>query len=129
MEYKKWLTYWKKCLSDSLKSDIDIDKLQNFEIEDFNMKNDVISDLKNVNRLIDFEENRINKKRGIENKDNENWIPINKVQIVITPLKIKPTTEHLVYLKDKNPKFPFWFSAQLDRYGNLQIPDETFPIF
>jgi hypothetical protein len=32
-------------------------------------------------------------------------------------------------LKDKKPKFPFWFSAILDRKGKLYIPEETYPLF
>lgn len=129
MEDKKWLTYWKKSLSDSLKADIDIEKLQHFEIENFKMESQSITELEKVNKLIDFEESRINKKKGIPNKESENWISINEIQIVISPIKIKPTTENLVMLKDKKPKFPFWFFAQIDRNGKLQIPEETFPVF
>jgi GTPase SAR1 family protein len=129
MEDKKWLTYWKKSLSDSLKADIDIEKLQHFEIENFKMESQLISELEKVNKLIDFEEIRINKKKGIPNKESENWISLNELQIVISPIKIKPTTENLVMLKDKKTKFPFWFFAQIDRNGKLQIPEETFPVF
>ena len=129
MEDKKWLTYWKKSLSDSLKADIDIEKLQHFEIENFKMESQLISELEKVNKLIDFEESRVNKKKGVANKESENWISFNDLQIVISPIKIKPTTENLVMLKDKKSKFPFWFSAQIDRNGKLQIPEETFPVF
>lgn len=129
MEDKKWLKYWKKSLSDSLKADIDIEKLLHFEIENFRMECQLISELEKVNKLIDFEESRINKKKGIPNNESENWISLNELQIVISPIKIKPTTENLVMLKDKKPKFPFWFFAQIDRNGNLQTPEETFPIF
>lgn len=129
MEDKKWLSYWKKSLSDSIKADIEIEKLQHFEFENFKMESPLISELEKVNKLIDFEESRINKKKGISDKENENWISLNELQIVISPIKIKPTTENLVLLKDKKPKFPFWFFAQIDRKGVLKIPKETFPIF
>ena len=129
MEYKKWLTYWKKSLSDSLKADIDIEKQHHFEIENFKMESQLITELEKVNKLIDYEESRINKNKGIQKKESENWISLNELKIVISPIKIKPTTENLVILKDKKPKFPFWFFAQIDRNGNLQIPEETFPVF
>ena len=129
MEDKKWLTYWKKNLSDSLKADIDIEKLQHFEIENFKMECQLITELEKINRLIDFEESRINKKKGISNKESESWISLNQLQIVISPIKIKPTTENLVMLRDHRPKFPFWFFAEIGRNGSLQIPEETFPIF
>ena len=32
-------------------------------------------------------------------------------------------------MKDKKSKFPFWFFAQINRNGKLQIPEETFPVF
>lgn len=129
MEDVRWLKYWKKGLSDSLKADIEIEKLEHFEIENFEMQTRSISELDKVNLLIDFEEARLNKKRGISDRDSENWVRLNKIQIVISPIKIKATTDNLVMLKDKKPKFPFWFFAILDREGRLGIPEETFPIF
>jgi hypothetical protein len=128
MESKKWLTYWKQSLSDSLRADINIEKLKHFEIENFKMEIEVISELEKVNDLIDFEEKRINKKKGISNKDSKNWIKLNEIQIVISPIKIKPATGELVLAENKI-KFPFWFFAQLDREGKLQVPEETFPVF
>jgi len=129
MEYKKWLTYWKKSLSDSLKADINIDKLQHFEIDSFEIDIQQIEDLISVNNLIDFEETRINKKKGALSKESENWVALDEVQVLISPIKIKPTTENLVFLKDKQPKFPFWYFAKLDRKGRLQVPEEYFPVF
>lgn len=124
-----WLTYWKKSLSDSLKADIDIEKSDYFEIEQFNISQSTINELKKVNKLIDTEEIRINKKKGITSKDHKDWIELNYLQILIAPFKLKPTTEHQVYLKDKKPKFPFWYTAQIDRSGHLNIPLDTFPVF
>ncbi len=129
MKYKQWLTYYKKSLSDSLQSDLDIEKHQYFEIANFKIANNRISDIEEVEKLIDYQEKKVNKEKGITDKDSEDWISLHKVQVVISPFKIKPTTEHLVYLKDKKPKFPFWFSAKLDRTGKLHIPEEIFPIF
>ncbi|WPO89315.1 DEAD/DEAH box helicase [Chryseobacterium sp. HR92] len=128
-EHYKWLTYWKKNLADSLNTNIEIDGAQHFEIEDFNIEDNSISDLKKVNTLIDYEERRINEKRGIKNKDDEDWITIDHIFVVIAPFKLKPASDHLVHLKDKKPKFPFWYSAYLDRNGKLYIPDEMFPLF
>lgn len=119
MEYKKRLTYWKKSLSDSLKEDINIDKLQHFEIDNFEIGIQQIENLISLNSLIDFEEARINKKKGALSKESENWVALDEVQILISPIKIKPTTEKIVFLKDKEPKFPFWYFAKLNRNGRL----------
>lgn len=129
MEQKKWLTYWKKSLSDSLKADIDIEKLKHFEIENFKINSQVIGQIEQVNKLIDFEEERINKKKGISNKNGENWTKLDSIQILISPFKIVSTPEHLVFLKDKKPKFPFWHYATINRRGELLIPEELFPVF
>lgn len=128
-EHYKWLTYWKKNLADSLNTNIKIEGSQHFEIEDFKIEDNYIADLKKVNTLIDFEERRINEKRGIKNRDDEDWIKIDLIFVVIAPFKLKPVSDHLVHLKDKKPKFPFWYSAYLDRNGKLYIPDEMFPLF
>lgn len=129
MNYKNWITYWKKSLSDSLKADIDIEKSDHFEMEEFDIGHSKVNNLEKINQLIDKEEVRINKKKGITNKEDENWIDLQSLQVLVAPFKIKPTTEHQVYLKDKKPKFPFWYSVQIDRNGYLHIPPDTFPVF
>lgn len=116
-------------LSDSMKADIEIDKLDHFEIEEFDIDTTSIRLTTKVNQLIDKEEIRINKRKGITKKDNEDWISVNDVQVIISPFKLKPTSENLVFLKDKKAKFPFWFFARLDRNGKLSVPMEAFPIF
>ena len=111
---------------------IDIDKLdkqQYFEIENYSIDTQDIQDPIKANNLIDFQEIRINKKKGVEDKNSEKWVSISELDILISPIKIKATTENLVYLKDKKAKYPFWFYAKLNRDGSLNIPEETFPGF
>lgn len=129
MEYKKWLSYWKKCLSDSLKSDIDLEKTNHFEIGDFDINSLHIKQIEKVNKLIDFEESRLNRKKGIISKDSANWSSLDRVQVLIAPLKLVPIPENLVYFKDKVSKSPFMYYVIVDRKGNLLVPEETFPVF
>lgn len=129
MEQKTWLSYWKKSLSDALAIDIDIDRLYHFELESYNFGSHQIEALHEVNLLIDQEEVRVNKKKGIVNRDNEEWMKIDSVQVLIAPFKLVPLPEHLVVLKDKKTKFPFWFYAKLSRNGMLTVPEESFPVF
>ena len=49
MNNKKWIEYWKKSLIDSLKTDIDITKQKHIEIENFDINEPIISDLKQLN--------------------------------------------------------------------------------
>ncbi|WP_159469392.1 AAA domain-containing protein [Dyadobacter sp. 3J3] len=129
MQQKKWINYWKKSLSDSLKADIDIEKLKHFEIQDFKMDSQTIASIVEVNELIDFEEERINKKKGITDKDSKSWERLETIQILIAPIKITPLPEHLIFFKDKKTKFPFWYYTKINRQGILSIPEELFPVF
>ncbi|MEO6686896.1 MAG: AAA domain-containing protein, partial [Dyadobacter sp.] len=129
MEQKKWINYWKKSLSDSLKADIDIEKLKHFEIENFKMDSQTIESIVEVNELIDFEEERINKKKGVTDKKSKSWERLETIQILIAPVKIAPLPEHLIFLKDKKTKFPFWYYAKINRQGVLSLPEELFPVF
>ena len=116
MEDKKWLTYYKKSLSDALKADIVVDKLPHFEIENFKIESNQFLDsaTEGINKLIDKEEEKINRKKGITDKNSKDWIGLSKLEFIIAPIKIKPTPEHLVVLKDKATKFPFWFSVEIN---------------
>jgi len=129
MEQKRWLSYWKKSLSDAQAVDIDIDKFKHFEIEDFDREASRIELIYEVNQLIDFEEVRVNKKKAILDKNNEDWTKLDSITVLIAPFKLVPIPEQLFYLKDKKPKFPFWFYATLNREGELTVPEELFPVF
>ena len=126
---KKWLSYWKKSLSDGMRANIDIAQLPNFEVENFDIHSERLDNLDQVNRIINLEEQKINKAKGIAERSSDNWISIDEVLVLIAPLKIVPLPERLVYLKDKNPLFPFWYYAKLNRRGELNLPDEFFPVF
>lgn len=129
MDTKKWINYWKKGLSDSLKADIDIKKLKYIELEEFRLESLSIKEIELVNSLIDLEEQKINKKKGIPNKESENWEELDNIEVLIAPFKSVPVPEHLIFLKDKGAKFPFWYYANINRNGTLSLPEETSPIF
>lgn len=126
MDNKKWIEYWKKSLIDSLKSDIDITKHKHIEIENFDINEPIILDLKQLNEFIDFEENLLNKKKEISKNDIENWIKIDEVEILISPFKL---IEEQQYNTNKKNKFPFWLFAKINRNGELNLPDEIIPFF
>lgn len=87
-EYKKWLTYWKKNLSDSLNTNIDIEQSEYFEIENFKIEDQSINDVQKVNNLIDIAEQKINDKKGIKNKESDKWIHIEHTSVIIAPFKL-----------------------------------------
>lgn len=128
MEENNWLSYWKKNLSDSLNSDIDVSKFEHFTIQRFDINSTSITNLKEVNRLIDIEEKRVNNAKGVTLVNSENWQKIQVIQILISPFFLQPIPEHQVYTGDYSIKRPFWFYTKIDRAGNLSIPEELFPV-
>lgn len=128
MNQIKWLSYWKKCLADALKSDISINKYLHFHIQNFDFKSSQIENLKEVNRLIDEVEKRINEAKGVTKKKSENWKRIEQIDILISPFRCKPIPNHQVHTIDNRIKYPFWFGAKINRQGLLSKPDEFFPL-
>ncbi|WP_299104077.1 AAA domain-containing protein [uncultured Tenacibaculum sp.] len=123
---KNWLHYYKNSLFDSENLAIDISRIKNlFRQNNSNLSTPLLNK-KNATVLLDAEENRINRLRGITKKDSNNWHKVEDAEILIAPF-------HLQYQTD-NPKFkdkviyPFWVSAKIDRSGNLKPPRELFPL-
>lgn len=124
-----WLQYWKKSLSDGIRANINVAQLPNFEIEHFDIHSETMDNMIDVNRLINLEEQRINKAKGIVSSSSDNWVALDEILVLIAPFKIVPVPERLIYLKEKNPLFPFWYYAKLNRKGKLNLPSEFFPLF
>ncbi|WP_435255083.1 AAA domain-containing protein [Tenacibaculum sp. A30] len=123
---KNWLQYYKNSLSDSENLAIDISKIKNlFHQKTSDLSNALINS-KQASQLLDVEERRINRLKGITKKDNPKWHKVEETKILIAPF-------HLVYQTD-NTKFkqrtihPFWISAIVNRSGNLSTPKDAFPL-
>ena len=123
---KNWLQYYKNSLSDSENLAIDIAKIKNlFHQNNSDLSNAIINE-KQANELLDTEERRINRLRGVTKKDNSKWRNIEETKILIAPF-------HLEYQTD-NPKFkqrtihPFWITAVVNRSGQLSAPKDLFPL-
>ena len=123
---KNWLQYYKNSLSDSENLAIDISKIKNlFHQQSSDLSNALIN-TKQANELLDVEERRINRLKGITKKDSNKWYKVEETKILISPF-------HLEYQTD-NPKFkqrhihPFWIVAVVNRSGQLSAPKELFPL-
>ena len=126
MSVKSWLQYYKNSLTDSENLAIDISKIKSLYYQNnADLSNAFISEKQAV-ELLDAEERRINRIRGIAKKDNPNWFTIEETTILIAPF-------HLEYQTD-NPNFkqrfiyPFWITARVNRLGQLSAPKELFPL-
>ena len=122
---KNWLQYYKNSLSDSENLAIDISKIKNLFHQNTSDLSNALIGSKQANELLDVEERRINRLKGIK-KDSNNWHKVEETKILISPF-------HLDYKTD-NPKskqrpiHPFWVIAVVNRDGQLSAPKELFPL-
>ena len=123
---KNWLQYYKNSLSDSENLAIDISKIKNlFHQQSSDLSNALINS-KQANELLDVEERRINRLKGITKKDNNNWYKVEETKILISPFHLEYQTDSTTY--KQRPIHPFWIVAVVNRSGQLSAPKELFPL-
>lgn len=126
MDEKNWLQYYKNSLSDSENLAVDIAKIKNLQHQNNSDLSNALINSKQANQLIDAEERRINRLRGVLKSDSNNWHSVEETKILIAPF-------HLEYQTD-NAKFkqriihPFWINAVVNRSGQLSAPKDLFPL-
>ena len=123
---KNWLQYYKNSLSDSENLAIDITKIKNlFHQNSSDLSNALINN-KQANELIDVEERRINRLKGITKKNSNKWHKVEETKILISPFHLLYQTENTNY--KQRPIHPFWIVATLNRSGQLTAPKDLFPL-
>lgn len=127
---KNWLQYYKNSLSDSENLAIDIDKIKNlFHQETTDLSNAFINS-EQANKLLDIEERRINRIKGIIKKDDPKWHKVRETKILIAPFYLKYQTDIAddVLKNKQRPIHPFWIIAIINRSGELKASKELFPL-
>ena len=123
---KNWLQYYKNSLSDSENLAIDISKIKNlFHQQSSDLSNALINS-KQANELLDVEERRINRLKGITKKDSNKWYKVEETKILISPFHLEYQTDSTTY--KQRPIHPFWITAVVNRSGQLSAPKELFPL-
>ncbi|CAM1333255.1 AAA domain-containing protein [Tenacibaculum aestuariivivum] len=123
---KKWLQYYKNSLSDSENLAIDISKIKNlFHQKTSDLSNALINS-KKANELLDVEERRINRLKGITKKDSNKWHKVQETKILISPFHLEYQTDNSKY--KQRAIHPFWIVAVVNRSGQLLAPKELFPL-
>ena len=126
MNTKSWLHYYKNSLTDSENLAIDISKVKNLYYQNNSDLSNAFINVKQAVELIDAEERRINRIRGIASKDNKNWFSVKDTNILIAPFHLEYQTENTNY---KNRLIhPFWITARVNRLGQLSAPKDIFPL-
>ncbi|CAM1362748.1 DEAD/DEAH box helicase [Tenacibaculum xiamenense] len=123
---RNWLLYYKNSLFDSENLAIDISRIKHlYHQNSSDLTNALISN-KNATEILDLEERRINRLKGISKKDSSRWQEINETQILISPFHLKFKTDNKKF--KQNVIHPFWITATLDRSGKLSAPRDLFPL-
>ena len=121
-----WLNYYKNSLSDSENLAVDISRIKNLFRENNSDLSAGTINSKNAATILDAEEKRINRLRGVAQKDSPKWQKVEETEIVIAPFQLDFQQSNSNF-KQKTI-YPFWITAKLNKSGQLSSPKEIFPL-
>ncbi|WP_158838029.1 DEAD/DEAH box helicase [Polaribacter sp. L3A8] len=123
---KNWLNYYKNSLTDSENLAVDISRIKNLFHQNYCDLSSATINPKNAVEMLDVEEKRINRLKGITKKDSDNYHTVFDAEIIIAPFQLDFDSS------DPNFKqktiYPFWITARVNRLGQLSAPREIFPL-
>ncbi|MGB2129505.1 MAG: AAA domain-containing protein [Flavicella sp.] len=127
MDYShKWLHYFKNSLSDSENLSIDLERIKNvIHSTSIDLSSGMVP-RNQAESLIDAEERRINRLKGILKKENPNWFIVSEIQLTIAPFRLITTEKNEGF--KQLPLYPFWITAKVNRSGQLSPPEDLFPL-
>lgn len=125
---KKWIKYWRNSLADGERMEQNLQKVDHFKMEQWDIQSGHLPSPE-VNQLIDKYEIKVNREKGIEDRNDEEWIEINEIPIIIAPFTILPIYEHAKKATENDKIYPYWFNAKVNRGGITILPESKFPTF
>ena len=121
---KNWLNYYRNSLFDSENLAVDIARIKDLYLQNnSNLSAGTIHE-KNARQMLDTEERRINRLKGISKKDSPNWHTVTETEILITPFELELQAANF----KTSALHPFWFKARVNRSGQLSAPKDVFPL-
>lgn len=123
---KNWLNYYKNSLTDSENLAVDISRIKNLYHQNYCDLSAATINSKNAAAILDFEEKRINRLKGVTKKDSDNWHKVFDTEIIIAPFQLDFQSNETNF-KQKTIH-PFWITARVNRLGQLSAPREIFPL-
>ncbi|GGF70842.1 DEAD/DEAH box helicase [Wenyingzhuangia marina] len=123
---KNWLHYYKNSLTDSENLAIDINRIKNLYEEKTCFIGNGTINAKHATEMLDAEERRINRLKGISKKDSANWREITETEILIAPFYLEYFSENISH-QNKTIR-PFWIPAKVNRSGQLSTSKALFPL-
>ena len=123
---KNWLNYYKNSLTDSENLAVDISRIKNLFHQNYCDLSTATINSKNAADMLDLEEKRINRLKGVTKKDSDNWHKVFDTEIIIAPFQLDYQSNETNF-KQKTIH-PFWITARVNRLGQLSAPREIFPL-
>lgn len=123
---KNWLQYYQNSLSDSENLAVDIARIKNLFYQNACDLSAAFLNAAKALEMLNAEERRINRLKGIIKKDDPKWHKVAETEIIISPFHLEPITDN-AKLKLK-VIHPFWIKARINSAGQLSAPKELFPI-
>jgi len=121
---KNWLNYYRNSLFDSENLAVDIAGIKNLYHQiNCNLETGTIQE-KNATQMLDLEERRINRLKGVTKKDSPNWYEVTDTEIIIAPFELELQSSNY----KAAPIHPFWIRARVNRFGHLSAPKDLFPL-
>lgn len=123
---KNWLSYYKNSLTDSENLAVDISRIKNLFHQNYCDLSLGTINLDNAVDMLDREEKRINRLKGITKKDSANWHKVFDAEIIIAPFQLDFQSNDSNF--KKKTIYPFWITARVNRLGQLSAPRDLFPL-
>lgn len=120
------LRYWRNTLADAARVVIEVDKTLNQR----NAKIDIamgVVDPEQTLILLEAFEKRMNEDKGRLDPKDPSWEKVEEVPVFIAPFRISPVPEYTKLTGETGTFYPFWFRAALNRRGQLNPGEDTFP--
>ncbi len=123
---QNWLLYYKNSLLDSENLAIDITRIKQLYYQNNSDLGSPLLYPKQASELVDHEEKRINRLRGITKPDSASWKKIVEANILIAPFYLEHASSETPF--KQRIIHPFWIRATVNSEGQLGAPKDIFPI-
>ncbi len=125
-DVKNWLNYYKNSLTDSENLAVDISRIKNLFHQNYCDLGAATISPENAAAMLDVEEKRINRLKGVTKKDSDNYHKVFDAEIIIAPFQLDAQSNDTGY--KQKAIHPFWITARVNRLGQLSAPREIFPL-
>lgn len=123
---KKLLAYWKTCLAQAMKANIDVELSEPMRFPADTWRLGTIEE--NVcEAFFKSQEKKRNLEKGIRSDKDPKWERPEVINVLISPCFLDPIREENLFFTPKSI-YPFWFPAVLHRGGHLSVVDDYYPI-